>query len=363
MSEPEILIEEVSPNGNVQAVVEQTELCCYFYLYGQKSSGFGVRSCWVRNLRAAPEQLDVASMRNGESPMLPRSHCRHREGAARFQKDELNIIWAEEGDAAALTQNGQIIAVIPSWSGTKGFHGYASDCIGDSPLCWELGTPATNAQFARYERASRYWQLWSQSDNPWPRLRHELCGSLESKFGRHSNYYAIDGGNWPPKAILRIPSNRNVVLVTIGVCIRPQPQIEVHYDDPAPHRRIELGIGLDASLSDDAVKKFASYISAQSNLPWSNFTFLGNGHTIPSDVSAELSGGRLPFVLLVSSSLGAPGVALPKFQCDPINLLWMIPISESERRFAEDHGSSELSNRLERGGINWIATMRRASVC
>ena len=363
MSQPEILIEEISPNGNVQALVEQTEYCCHFYLHGQESSAFGVKSCWVRNFRAAPEHLDVASMRSGKPPMLPRSHCRHPDGAPPFEKSELGIIWAEEGDAAALAQHGDLLAVIPSWSGTNGFHGYARDCIGDSPLCWELGTSATNVLFARYERALRFWQLWSENNNLWPRLRDELCGSLEGRFGRHSNYYAIDGGNWPPKAILQIPSSGNVVLATIGVCIRPQPKIEMHYKDPAPHRRIELGIGLDASLSDDAIKKLASYISAQSNLPWSNFTFLGKGHTIPSDVSSELSGGRFPFILLVTSSLGAPSVPLPQFQGDPVRLFWMIPISESERRFAEDHGSAELINRLERSGVNWIATMRRASVC
>lgn len=363
MSQPEILIEEVSPNGNVFAIVEQTESCCYFYLHGHESTSFGVKSCWVRNFNAAPEQLDVSSMRSGESPMLPRSHCRHPNGASKFGKSELNVIWAEEGDAAALTHNEELVAVIPSWSGTKGFHGYARDCISESPLCWELGTPETNVQFARYERASKFWRLWSEDQNPWPRLRDELCGSLERAFGRHSNYYAIDGGNWPPKAILRIPAPGRVVLATIGVSIRPQPKVEMHYEDPSSHRRIELGIGLDASLSDDAIKKFASYISAQSNLPWSNFTFLGHGHTIPSDIAAELSGGCLPFVLLVKTSLGSPAVGLPRFQDDPASLLWMIPISERERQFAEANGSSELVSRLERANVTWIASMQRPCSC
>lgn len=363
MNAPEILVEEVSPNGNVFAIVEQNEHCCHFYLNGHESTSFGIKSCWVRNFQSAPAQLAVDAMRTGEPPMLTRAFCLHPEGVSRFRKGELKIIWAEEGDAAALAHNGEIIAVIPSWSGTKGFYGYAKDCLGESPLCWELGTPETNVQFARYQRASTFWESWSDNRNPWPQLRDELCGCLEKNLGRHSNYYAIDGGNWPPKAILRIPLRESVALATIGVCIRPQPKVELHYEDPSSHRRIELGVGLDASLPDEAVKKMASYISGQTQLPWSNFTFLGKGHTIPSDVAAELSGGQLPFVLLVNHALGSLDVALPHFRGDPINLLWMIPISETERKFAETNGSTELVSRLERAGVNWIASMQRSSVC
>lgn len=363
MSEPEILLDEVSPNGRISGMVEQTERCCYFYLHGDQASSFGVRSCWVRNFKPAPDELEVDAMRTGEPPMLPRTHCQHPNGAPRFKMGELAIIWAEEGDAAALTNHGEIIAEIPSWSGTNGFHGFARDCLGNSSLCWELGTPEINVQFAKYEQASAFWKSWSADPGPWVGLQTELCERLEKALGQHSNYYAIDGGNWPPKAILRIPSRGHVVLTTIGVCLQPQPKVELHYKDPSPHLRIELGIGLDGSFADDAIKKVASYISGQTSLPWAKFTFLGPGHSIPSDVMAELSKGQLSFVLLVKATLGAPDVTLPRFRGDPINSLWMIPITEQERQFAETNGSSQLVNRLESAGVNWVATMRRKSVC
>jgi hypothetical protein len=364
MSEPEIIVEEVSPNGYLCAVVEQTEGCCYFYLHAEeKDSGFGMKSCWVRNFRRAPEQLDVAAMREGESPLLPRAHCRHPEGAPRFAPGELEVIWAEEGDAAALSQRGEILAVIPSWGGMSGFYGYARDCIGESELCWALGTPETNVQFEKYARAAAFWESWSAEPGPWHDLQPALCAAVEDVLGPHSNYYGIDGGNWPPKAILRIPSAERVALVTIGVGLLPQPRVELHFEDPAPHRRIELGIGLDAALADEAIKKFVSYISGQSGFPWSRFTFLGHGHTIPSDVAAELSGGRLSSVLLIKGGLGAPELSWPEFRGDPVHTLWMIPISEGELRLAMDCGSAELIDRLARAGVNWIADMRRKSVC
>lgn len=355
-------VEEVSPNGNVCAFVEQDDRACYFYLHGNDCPAFGMKSCWVRNLGPAPEHADVGAMREGLPPMLERKYCRYADGAPPFKTGELSIIWAEEGDAAALTSHGEIIAVIPSWSGLNGFSGYARDCTGESPLCWALGIAETNAQFGRYERSKEFWELWSDQNETWPRMQDSYCQSLEGMLGRRSNYYALGGGKWPPKAMLRIPSQQHVVLVTLGMSIRPQPRIETHYPDPAPYRRIELGMGLESSLADEDVKKFASYISGQTNLPWSRFTFLGHGHTLPSDVAGELSGGRLPFVLLVRGALGAPDVKLPDFHGDPVNLLWMIPISEKERRFAETNGSSELSDRLEREGVNWIAKLDRNSV-
>jgi len=42
----EQILESVSPNGNVIARVEQNETTCYFYLQGDDSEVFAVKSCW-----------------------------------------------------------------------------------------------------------------------------------------------------------------------------------------------------------------------------------------------------------------------------------------------------------------------------
>lgn len=46
----EPLLCEVSPNGNIQAIVEQDDRVAYFYLHGAPDTEFGVRACWIRNL-------------------------------------------------------------------------------------------------------------------------------------------------------------------------------------------------------------------------------------------------------------------------------------------------------------------------
>ncbi len=359
--EPEVLFQSTSPNGNIYAVVEQDSDTCYFYLHGDKDTEFELKSCWVRNLRPAPEDLDARTMRDGNPPMLPRAFCRQPLGAPPLRPDRLSVIWAEEGDAAALREDGEIIAIIPSWSGHNGFHGYARDCIGNGPVSWELGTPSTNAQFERYEQAEGFRKEWD-SRNLWRSFQGSMIEAIEHHYGKHSNYYAIDGGVWPPRALLRIPAVDSVRLITLGISLRPQPKVEMHFEDPVPRRRIELGISLDASIPDEEVKQIARSVGRLSSYPWNSYTFLGEGHTIPLDAFATISGGALPFALF-SSQLGSdPGFVLPTFRGDPVTLLWMIPISASEKAYAQQHGSADLAQRLRERGFEMKHSLRRPEV-
>jgi hypothetical protein len=362
MKPPESLLEVYSLNGSVVAIVEQDASTCYFYLQSNKPAEPGVKSCWVRNLCAAPEQLDVSPMQEGVPPTLPRNFCRYLQGSVPLLGAALKVVWSEEGDAAALLENGEIIAVIPSWSGQDGFHGYARDCVGQSSLCWELGTPETNVQFERYKKAQDWWRSWEQEPGPWPKFREEMCRAVERGFGQHSNYYAIGRDKWPPKGMLRIPRGDTVLLITVGMSLQPQPTVELHFDDPAPHRRVELAISLDASLPEDKIKTIASYLGGQTSYPWSYHTFLGHGHTLPANTFAALSGGAFADALLLADPATAVPLDLPPYRGDPISLLWMTPISERERKFAEDKGSAKLAEKLREKGCDWKHRFERREV-
>ena len=51
---PTIILEEVGPNGNVQAVVEEEQGVSIFYVQGAPETGLETKSVWVRNHMAAP---------------------------------------------------------------------------------------------------------------------------------------------------------------------------------------------------------------------------------------------------------------------------------------------------------------------
>lgn len=336
----DVLLEEVNPNGNIQAVVEADEQVCFFYLYGAQDSDFETASVWVRNHIPAPPTLDASRMNAGLPPANPAAHCRHKQGAPPLQRDELRVVWLPEGNGAALYEGDELLAIIPPWSGFEGFAGYARDCIGDGPVAWELA--ADNVLVERFADAELYWQQWDD-DTLWPSIQSRLLSRIEPVLGKHANYYAIDQEEWPPKAIVRIPRPEGVVLVTIGVSVRPQPNVEMSTDAPELLRRIELGVLLPPQWSDDAVKRFAKYVSGQSNLPWSCYTWLGPGHTLPCDAWQN---GDFRFALLSPRHPALPGCSLAPLFDDPVNILWFLPISAAERQLAIEGGSERLAKSL-----------------
>jgi hypothetical protein len=357
--EPQTLIEDVSPDGNLQAFVEQDDRVAHFYVWGGPDSGFGTRACWVRNLKPGHDDREQIgrSMQAGTPPMLHNGACRHPSGAAPLVGERLRIVWFEEGDAAALLEDDELLAVIPGWSGEGGMRGYARDCTEPTSICWPLA-PALETLEPRVRRAQAFWDSWGSDTNPWAATRDALTAAYGA-LGAYSNYYAIDGGKWPPKAMLRIPVGDTVVLVTLGVSLRPQPKVESAFEDPSPHRRIELGVCLGPPYATDAhVMRMARYVSAQSSLPWTRHTWLANGHTIACDDLPGGEEGGFTSVVLLLSPAGAPKVELPRVQDEDVSLLWLVPISEAERRLAVDEGSATLAARLWSSGCTWVHRLR-----
>ncbi len=358
-----ILLEEVSPNGNVTAVVEEDGRSAYFYLnFHDAEPGPGrVKACWVRNLATAPAELDVDAMRDGNPPMLPAPPCRHPEGLPPPSPGDLTVVWFEEGDAAALLEGAEILAVLPSWAGLGNFPGYARDCIAENPLCWPLPVGPSLAE--RIRLAREYWGLWDD-DSFWEEYRDALLAPIEAALGRpHAQYFAIDQGQWPPKAILRFDLDDRSLLITLGVSVRPQPGVELVAEDPIALRRIELAAAFDPECPSDEVLAFGRYLSAQSGYPWVQGTWLGEGHSLPCDsVPPALGGPAFGAVLLTAHPAGAPRIDLPAVWGDPILLLWMIPITPEERELAVRDGSDALLGRLIAAGVGGVHRLRESVV-
>jgi hypothetical protein len=361
MADEESILEDLSPNGNVQASVMQDDRVAFFYLQGAPETEFGLKTCWVRNLSKAPPTLEVHDMRRGDAPMLPAKHCKHPRGSTPLSKARLRIVWFEEGDAAALLEDNEVLAIIPSWSGYKGFDGYARDCIGEGPLCWELARE--NALLTRVKQSEDYWTAWESDPDLWKRMQEEYCSAYTQQVGEYEKYYAIDGGRWPPKAMLKIVSSDAVALVTLGVALRAQPSVEMFTEQPEQLRRIELGIALTPKLADCQFQSVGGYLSGQAGCPWSRYTWIGPYHTLDCDAFGPES--AFSSVLLVPSPAGAPAVKLPTFRGDPVKLLWLVPITEAERKYAMDNpkdGGQKLAKVLSSSGIGWVCSNRRSVV-
>ncbi len=355
MAVERVLLSEQSPGGNIEALVERHGDGIFFSLWGGEKSSFGMKTVWVRNLVPAPAELDETAIREGRPPLLPAEFCAHPEGAAPPVAGSLRFVWFEEGDAAALFESDQIVGIIPGWSGINGFAGYARDCIEQSPICWPLGTPESNALFDRVIQSTEYWKFWD--GNPWPQINSGLRGAFEPILGAASNYYAIHGNKWPPKALARYVHQDATIFMTIGVSVRAQPVVEQFVDEPSDARRIELAIGIEGALAafaDDVPQA----MSALAAFPWDQFSWLGDGHTVAGFNFPTNNDTLFTSILLLKDPVDTPRIALPAFRGDAVNLLWVVPITDGERKLAEESGSAALVAKLRGAGVGWVHRSR-----
>jgi hypothetical protein len=346
----------LSPNGNLEAVLEQDDRCAYLYLRDVEDPalqlGLGVRSCWVRNLGPAPPMMRISELRDGLPPMMPAASCAHPNGAPPLTPDAVRFVWLEEGDAVALLEGEELLAVMPCWSGREGFQGYARDCAEESPLASPLA--GDNVFRERVRAAAEYWRSWLQG-NPWAPVRDAGLRAIAAAFGRPTHVYAIDEGAWPPQVLVRCARGDAVVLVTCGMQLRPQPSVELHVEDPRPLRRIELALGMERRLFELAPERIVAWMSARAQQPWRRLSWLGHHHTVPCDaIPSAPSGPAFTGALLLRHAIGAPEVAFPAFRGDPVTLLWLVPITGDERGLADRAGSEELARRLARKGHGFV---------
>lgn len=329
----ELLLEQVNPNGNVMAVVEATADTTYFYLHGAPESGFEMKALWICNHGPAPASLDVGAMTAGEPPSNPAPHCQNVNGRKPPTAGSLEIVWLPEGNGAALYEHGVLLAIIPPWSGQGGFDGYSRECVGEGPVAWELSEE--NVLRQRFEEARNYWTAWDTSD-VWSDLQSALLADIESQLGPRSNYYAIDGGQWPPRALVRVPTDDGVAFLTIGLSLRPQPNVEMATNEPQDLRRIELGVLLPKEWPEEKLTRFAMYMSGQCTLPWTRYTWLGPGHTLPCD---SWNNPDFQSVLCQHRHPALPEFSLRSQFGDPVHVLWLIPITADELEVAKSNGS------------------------
>ena len=356
----DILLEETSPLGNIVAVVEDDGRVVYFYLHfpnTDEDDPQRMKVCWVRNRAAAPARLDKAVMKRGDPPLMPAAHCVDPGPGQPLKSDALRIVWLEECDAAALLEHNEPVAIVPWWSGMGDFSGYARDCIGEGPFAWELGPD--NAMHERIDAAIEFWNLWDDEDF-WQRWRDERITAIEKTLGEHSKYYAIDGDEFPPKAMLRFDLPDRYVFITVGVSLFCLPKVDHYFDDPSPYRRIELAAAVDRQCPEADVERVGQYLSAQARYPWNHFVPLGQGHTMPCDsIPSMFDLKRFDSVLFSQTMPGTPQLQLPDFRGDRTNVLWLVPISQRERDFAQKAGSGVLEQQLIRAGTTVVMRARK----
>lgn len=323
----ETLLFETSPFGTVDAIVEHDGRVVYFYLNehpdaaGNSPGKFGTRACWVRNLQRGPLVMDQSEMANGLAPLMPRNDCVDAEPQPLPNGEALEIVWFEEGNGAALLETNsdsqiqQAIAVIPPWSGVDDFHGYALGCVHETPLAWPM--PINESLQLRIDRAIEFWSSFTSEGSPFAHLQSKLVEALDLRFGKENQkqYYAIDGGKFPPRGLVHYETATETILATVGMSLCPQPMVELAVEQPATQRRIEIGTRIKhdpEGPNAELVAATLGSISSWAGYPWRNQSWLGHGHTIDWSVANS----KATLVLDEKADL-------PYFRDDPVKILWV----------------------------------------
>lgn len=364
MNESYVLAEVSNENQTLAAVVQQDHRAAYFYIYPAEaySDRYQVRACWLRNLAAAPLQEDRAALEQGQPPMLAAEFCRNLEGEAPLNPEGLMVVWSESDDGAALWYYGQLLAVIPGWS-LYIDHSvcYSASCIKESPLAYPLGSASTNTQYAQAESTRQFWRSWQREEgNPWPKMQRDFQARYEPHFGPSVKYYAIDQGKWPPMAITQHERDGIYYFLTMGVSIRPMPWVEILFNDEASrYRRMEMAIAIDSQyMTEDNAVQMASALAGFAHAPWARLTWIGEGHTLESDVAPL---GYEGYILSSSFYPHSAHLTLPQQYGDPVNLFWASPVFTAERQLAHatPNGGHDLVNRLREQGVDHIFRPRQ----
>ena len=321
------LLFERSPWETVDAIVQHDSRTVYFYLNGAEP--FGTRACWVRNLQPAPWVQDDPPMPSDRPPLMPKTCCASSATCDLPKEDDLNVIWFEEGNGAALLEGSELLAIIPPWSGTEGFHGYARDCIGESRLAWPL--PNHPQLQRRLARAAQFWLSFRDPQtDPFRALQQQQLTVYDSLLGGgiEGHYFAIDGAKFPPRGLSVYEREDAVIGVTVAMALCPQPNVELAVESPAAFRRIELGIRLPTGLSESIYLQVWEALSGLAAYPWRQFQWLGTGHTVDFPVLKKVWDEEIDRAALIASDTSEWPVELPSFREDPVRLLWLQPLGK-----------------------------------
>lgn len=330
MEERKVLIESWSPCCDIQALAEQDGRTCYFYLWVHPDTEQArLHACFVSNTAPKTEAVSLEEWQlhnDGSPPMLRYSAVTHSEDGLSFAPEELEIVWTMEGSGAGLLWRGELLAFIPEWSNEQ-VPGFSRFIKGSTPFGAELG-PAKE----RLERIVRQGRaFWAKMEGDfWPEFQQSGLDSIENFLGSYDKYYAIDGGQFPPRALVTGEKDGVLYGLTLGMSLLRQPMVESFYQEKTPDfSRIELGFACKKE-QEEVFMPMLEQIAGLGSIPWRQITSLGHGHTVTNHGIAGF-----PAVWLLNANLLGPGNG-PDYQPafgERVNLLWLVPVNQQEYDF------------------------------
>ncbi len=271
--------------------------------------------------------------------------CRIGDADLPLHADRSVIVWYPSCDSAAVFHEDDLLCAIPpeSSSDDPGFSRY----VKEPTLQARPFSPDPETEEKRVLEGVKFWGWLSKSDW-WTDIKNHHLHLLENFFGKHEKYFAIDGGKFPARALAVGRRGGTVYGMTIGMSLFPMPKASLFCGKYAQDFcRTELGFAASEQLQG-FTEIIAPQISWMAAHPWEHLTMLMHGDT----VNLRDIPGFPAAILLHPEAIGTEKPDYPAFWGDPINLLWVVPITqqEFELRYAKGGGVQALLNHAASAG-------------
>lgn len=336
-----------SPIAHFTAEVLTENDCSYFYLYrmdADREKIVTMAACWIKNHVFVDDSYSSADdMDKGKQPKVNTKYCRYPEDLSLLVAEDLEIVWGKEGCLAGLFCREELICAIPYWADSS-FSGYSKYSDTETMGLYPLPLQPGNAMFPRLQESRRFWaQDFSQV---WSRYQKDFLEELENQFGKAAAYYAIDGGQFPPKGLAVFQTEKYRYAFTIGVGMFPQPSVELHREDYENYDKIELGFCWKQDLPLEETKVL-SQMSSIVTMPWMHAAFFSHHHTIDFN-----SDPAHPYAVFLSDR-EAGQLNSSFLRRNQVDLLWLMPLGEESyhKLATESPDYSEVDQRMAKQGI------------
>lgn len=341
-----ILLESASPNCPLYVVVQECKYSTYMYLLKTKAedeeqerSYSIICTAWVRNhIEDYSNEVDLSVSQDGYSPIVPGLLCNHPQGKTSLNPEDLECIWFEDGNGAALLEKNEILCIISSWTG-KNFPAYSKDCIKEN----SLATPLTEDNvLIKVVRKAQEFREFILTEGPLESLVDERYELLENHFGKCVNSYKIETYKPLLGRVLRFEQGDTTYLLTFSTSLVMQPTVELYSDSPEDFRRVEFGLAIKTNELNKSTEQILNFFSMIIMMPWDNISWIGHGHTTEC-FKVFSSNNLFPYGVFINSrkEQTLPQINFPDFRGDHVNLLWITPITQEEFNFLKDNGVEE----------------------
>ncbi|MEO6908044.1 MAG: suppressor of fused domain protein [Abditibacteriaceae bacterium] len=142
-------------------------------------------------------------------------------------------------------------------------------------------------------------------------------------------------------------------LITSGMSNQIQPELE----DSHSSRRTEI-----LMYAEEPQGWMFSVMKGLAEMPFEDNTNLHWGHTVPNGMPMTAQPSLLTSFFFMPPFFEPLEFNELKLEDDTVDFLWMIPITETERMYAIEHGSDQLYEKIEDADMPIVVDENRDSV-